>query len=185
MSIFTKGKGNRMKVLGIDPGIATTGFGVCRFEGGKFSYVNCGVIETAKGQNVEARIEHVYQSVLKLIDAYEPEAMAIEELFYHNNQKTFINVAQARGVVLLAARQKNLPVFEYTPLQVKVSVTGYGRAEKYQVQEMMKVIFRLPGVPKPDDAADALAIAVCHCYRAKSKFASIHTLDIAKTTGGN
>lgn len=173
-----------MKVLGIDPGIATTGFGVCTYDGLKFGYIDCGVVETAKGQIVEIRLEHVYNSTLALIEKHSPEAIAIEELFYHNNQKTFINVAQARGVVLLAARQKGIPVYEYTPLQVKQSVTGYGRAEKYQVQEMMRVIFRLPGIPKPDDAADALAIAACHCYRSHSKLARIHTLDIAKTTGG-
>ena len=173
-----------MLVMGIDPGIATTGYGVCRYDGGKFSYVDCGVVETAKGQMVEIRLEHVYKSVLTLLERFSPEALAIEELFYHNNQKTFINVAQARGVVLLAARQKGVPVHEYTPLQVKQSVTGYGRAEKYQVQEMMRVIFHLPGIPKPDDAADALAIAACHCYRSHSKLARVHTLDIAKTTGG-
>ncbi len=173
-----------MTVLGIDPGIATTGFGVCEYDNKKFKYINCGVIETAKGQNVECRLERVYASVLKLIDTYMPEALAIEELFYHSNQKTFINVAQARGVILLAAHQKSLPIFEYTPLQVKQSVTGYGRAEKYQVQEMMRVLFKLPGIPKPDDAADALAIAVCHSYRTFSKLASISTLAIAKTTGG-
>ncbi|MBR2634177.1 MAG: crossover junction endodeoxyribonuclease RuvC [Clostridia bacterium] len=173
-----------MVILGIDPGIATTGFGVCRKVKDRFEYVNCGVIETAKGQRVEARIRHVHDCVIRLIETYRPEAMAIEELFFHNNQKTVINVAQSRGVILLAAEEMGVPIFEYTPLQVKQSVVGFGRAEKRQVMEMVRILFRLPGVPRPDDAADALAIALTHGYRCSNKIARLQTLADSKKTGG-
>ncbi|MBP5288611.1 MAG: crossover junction endodeoxyribonuclease RuvC [Clostridia bacterium] len=175
-----------MVILGIDPGIATTGYGVCEYDKVRFLYRDCGVIETAKGQRVEARLAHIYKSVCQLIETYRPDALAIEELFYYNNQKTVINVAQARGVVLLAAEERRIPIAEYTPLQVKQSVVGYGRAEKRQVQEMARIIFRLPGIPKPDDAADALAIAVCHGYRSASRIAvtQMHNLADSKKTGG-
>lgn len=173
-----------MVILGIDPGIATTGFGVCRKEKDRFEYLNCGVIETAKGQRVEARIRHIHDSIVTLIETYRPDALAIEELFFANNQKTVINVAQARGVVLLAAEERGIPIFEYTPLQVKQSVVGYGRAEKHQVMEMVRILFRLPGVPKPDDAADALAIALTHGYRSSSRIARLQTVSDAKKTGG-
>lgn len=151
-----------MVILGIDPGIATTGYGVCRKENDKFFYLDCGVIETAKGQPVEVRIRHVHDSVVQLIELFKPDALAIEELFFANNQKTVINVAQARGVILLAAQERGIPIFEYTPLQVKQSITGYGKAEKFQVMEMIKSFLSLKAVPKPDDTADALALAVCH-----------------------
>ena len=171
-------------ILGIDPGIATTGYGAVQYDNQKFRYLACGVIETAKGQPVEERLLSVYESVGKLIDTFRPEALAIEELFYHNNQKTVINVAQSRGVILLAARTKGIPIYEYTPLQVKRAVVGYGRAEKRQVQEMVRILFSLPGIPRPDDAADALAIAACHGYSAASKLASLDLLADSKKTGG-
>lgn len=176
-----------MIILGIDPGIATTGYGVCAYENGKLHYLDCGVIETAKGQRVEARLHHVFRSVTQLIEKYRPREIAIEELFFYNNQKTVINVAQARGVVLLAAEMNRIPVSEYTPLQVKQSVVGYGRAEKRQVQEMVRILFRLPGIPRPDDAADALAVAACHGYRSSSKIAVARDKGLAdsKKTGGN
>lgn len=173
-----------MVILGIDPGIATTGFGVCRFDNAHFEYINCGVIETAKGQNVELRLSRVHESVLRLIETYRPDAMAIEELFFHNNQKTIINVAQSRGVILLAAFQKGVPIFEYTPLQVKQAIVGYGRAEKRQVMEMVRILYKLPGIPRPDDAADALAIAACHGYNSNSKIARLHNIVDSKKTGG-
>ena len=173
-----------MVILGIDPGIATTGYGVCIKEKDRFRYLDCGVIETAKGQPVEVRIRHVHDSVVKLIEKYSPDALAIEELFFANNQKTVINVAQARGVILLAAQERGVPIFEYTPLQVKQSVVGYGRAEKRQVMEMVRILFSLPGVPRPDDAADALAIALTHGYRSSSRIARMHTIENAKKTGG-
>ncbi len=173
-----------MVILGIDPGIATTGYGVCKKEKDRFEYLDCGVIETAKGQPVEDRIRHVHDSVVTLIERYSPDALAIEELFFANNQKTVINVAQARGVILLAAQERGIPIFEYTPLQVKQSVVGYGRAEKHQVMEMVRILFRLPGVPRPDDAADALAIALTHGYRASSRIARLQTVSDSKKTGG-
>lgn len=173
-----------MIILGIDPGIATTGYGVCKKENDRFEYVDCGVIETAKGQRVEARIRHIHDAVVHLIETHRPDALAIEELFFANNQKTVINVAQARGVVLLAAEERKIPIFEYTPLQVKQSVVGYGRAEKRQVMEMVRILFHLPGVPKPDDAADALAIALAHGYRSANKIAQINNLAASKKTGG-
>jgi len=173
-----------MIILGIDPGIATTGFGVCRKVNDRFEYVNCGVIETAKGQRVETRIRHVHDSVVRLIETYRPDSLAIEELFFNSNQKTVINVAQARGVILLAAEERNIPIFEYTPLQVKQSVVGFGRAEKRQVMAMIRILFRLPGVPRPDDAADALAIALTHGYRLSNKIARLSTLQDSKKTGG-
>ena len=176
-----------MVILGIDPGIATTGYGVCRKEKDKFTYIDCGVIETAKGQRVERRVKCVHDAVVRLIERFQPEALAIEELFFANNQKTVINVAQARGVILLAAEERGIPIFEYTPLQVKQAVVGYGRAEKKQVMEMVRILFHLPGVPRPDDAADALAIALTHGYRAQSRIAELQrsTFDTAKKTGGN
>lgn len=174
-----------MVILGIDPGIATTGYGVCRKEKDQYLYLDCGVIETAKGQPVENRIRHVHDSVVKLIEKFSPDALAIEELFFANNQKTVINVAQARGVILLAAQERGIPIFEYTPLQVKQSVVGYGRAEKHQVMEMVRILFHLPGVPRPDDAADALAIALTHGYRSSSRIARLHTVADSKKTGGN
>jgi len=173
-----------MIILGIDPGIATTGYGVCRKEKDQFAYVDCGVIETAKGQRVETRIRHVHDAVVHLIEKHRPDAIAIEELFFSNNQKTVINVAQARGVILLAAEERHIPIFEYTPLQVKQSVVGYGRAEKKQVMEMIRILFRLPGVPRPDDAADALAIALTHGYRSSNKIACLQGVSDAKKTGG-
>jgi len=173
-----------MRILGIDPGIATTGYGVCRKEKDRFEYVDCGVIETKKGQRVEVRIRHVHDSVVHLIEKYRPDALAIEELFFANNQKTVINVAQARGVILLAAEERGIPIFEYTPLQVKQSVVGYGRAEKRQVMEMIRILFRLPGVPRPDDAADALAIALTHGYRSASRIARLQSVEDSKKTGG-
>ncbi len=173
-----------MVILGIDPGIATTGYGVCTKAKDRFEYLDCGVIETAKGQRVEARIRHIYRSIITLIDRFSPDALAIEELFFANNQKTVINVAQARGVILLAAEERGIPVFEYTPLQVKQSVVGYGRAEKHQVMEMVRILFRLPGVPRPDDAADALAIALTHGYRSSNRIAQLNPLADAKKTGG-
>ena len=173
-----------MIILGIDPGIATTGFGVCRKEKDRFEYINCGVIETAKGQRVEKRLRHVHDAIVHLIDTYHPDAVAIEELFFYNNQKTVINVAQARGVILLAAEERSVPLYEYTPLQVKQSVVGYGRAEKFQVMEMVRRLLRLPGVPRPDDAADALAIALTHGYRSSNRIAVLQGVEDSKKTGG-
>ena len=153
-----------MTILGIDPGIATVGYGVIQYENGRFRTIATGAIETPAGIDVENRLEIVYNDLCELIKMYSPTEMSIEELFFNTNQKTAIAVAEARGVILLAARKNNLNIAEYTPIQVKMAVTGYGRAEKKQVQEMVKIILGLPKIPKPDDAADALALAICHAH---------------------
>lgn len=158
-----------MTILGIDPGIATVGYGVIQYENGRFRTIATGAIETPAGIDVENRLEIVYNDLCELIQMYSPTEMAIEELFFNTNQKTAIAVAEARGVILLAARKNNLNIAEYTPIQVKMAVTGYGRAEKKQVQEMVKIILGLPKIPKPDDAADALALAICHAHCGGSK----------------
>lgn len=153
-----------MTILGIDPGIATVGYGVIQYENGRFRTIATGAIETPAGIDVEDRIEMVYDDLCELIKMYSPTEMSIEELFFNTNQKTAIAVAEARGAILLAAKKNRLNIAEYTPIQVKLAVTGYGRAEKKQVQEMVKIILGLPRVPKPDDAADALALAICHAH---------------------
>ncbi len=158
-----------MTILGIDPGIATVGYGVIQYENGRFRTIATGAIETPVGIDVENRLEIVYNDLCELIKMYSPTEMSIEELFFNTNQKTAIAVAEARGVILLAARKNNLNIAEYTPIQVKMAVTGYGRAEKKQVQEMVKIILGLPKIPKPDDAADALALAICHAHCGGSK----------------
>ena len=153
-----------MTILGIDPGIATVGYGLIQYENGCFGTIATGAIETPAGIDVEDRIEMVYDDLCELIKMYSPTEMSIEELFFNTNQKTAIAVAEARGAILLAAKKNRLNIAEYTPIQVKLAVTGYGRAEKKQVQEMVKIILGLPKVPKPDDAADALALAICHAH---------------------
>ena len=158
-----------MTILGIDPGIATVSYGIIQYENGRFRTIATGAIETPAGIDVENRLEIVYNDLCELIQMYSPTEMAIEELFFNTNQKTAIAVAEARGVILLAARKNNLNIAEYTPIQVKMAVTGYGRAEKKQVQEMVKIILGLPKIPKPDDAADALALAICHAHCGGSK----------------
>ena len=150
-----------MTILGIDPGIATVGYGLIQYENGCFRTIATGAIETPAGIDVE---EMVYDDLCELIKMYSPTEMSIEELFFNTNQKTAIAVAEARGAILLAAKKNRLNIAEYTPIQVKLAVTGYGRAEKKQVQEMVKIILGLPKVPKPDDAADALALAICHAH---------------------
>ena len=153
-----------MTILGIDPGIATVGYGLIQYENGCFRTIATGAIETPAGIDVEDRIEMVYEDLCEIIKMYSPTEMSIEELFFNTNQKTAIAVAEARGAILLAAKKNRLNIAEYTPIQVKLAVTGYGRAGKKQVQEMVKIILGLPKVPKPDDAADALALAICHAH---------------------
>ncbi len=153
-----------MRILGVDPGYAIVGVGTIDYEGNRFKVVDFGAITTEAGEDMFDRLKAIYDELTRLIEYVKPDAMAIEELFFQNNQKTAINVAQARGVLILAAKNHNIPVFEYTPLQVKQAVVGYGRAEKAQVQQMTKAILGLSEVPKPDDTADALAIAVCHAH---------------------
>lgn len=158
-----------MRVIGIDPGYAIVGYGVLEYEKGKFYPVEYGAVTTDAHTDFQLRIKEIFLEVDRIIKRTRPEALAIEKLFYTTNQKTVMQVAQARGVILLAASLNDLPVYEYTPLQVKQSVTGYGKAVKKQVQEMTKNILRLDSIPKPDDTADALAMAICHGYSYKSK----------------
>ena len=151
-----------MVILGIDPGIAIVGYGVIEKTRNSTRILDYGVITTHKDQTLPDRLELVYNGVLQLIEKFKPDALAIEELFFQNNQKTAIIVAEARGVILLACKQKIKNLFEYTPLQIKQALTGNGRAEKKQVQYMVKAILNLKDIPKPDDAADAIAVALCH-----------------------
>ena len=151
-----------MRILGIDPGYAIVGFGVLEYDGYKFTPIHFGAITTQAGTDFTLRLKTIYEDMNTVLNTFKPEAMAIEKLFFNTNQKTGIDVAQARGVTILAAANLGIPIFEYTPLQVKQSVVGYGRAEKKQVMEMTRRILRLAEVPKPDDTADALAIAICH-----------------------
>jgi crossover junction endodeoxyribonuclease RuvC len=165
-----------MRILGIDPGIAIVGYGVVDAHRGKFSLVSMGASRTPTGIPVEKRLEMVYDDICELIDTYKPDCMSCEELFFNTNQKTAIAVAEARGVILLAAMKKNLDFYEYTPLQVKQSVVGYGRAEKKQVMEMVKMFLHLDKVPKLDDTADALALAICHAHASESKIQGFYNL---------
>jgi crossover junction endodeoxyribonuclease RuvC len=150
-----------MKLLGIDPGTATTGFGVVEKEKGKLCAIDYGVISTHKDLPMPERLDVLYKDIQEVIQHHKPDILAVEQLFFARNVTTAISVGQARGVVLLAAQQAKLAIHEYTPLQVKQSVTGYGQATKKQVQEMVTKILKLKQIPKPDDAADALAIAIC------------------------
>ena len=151
-----------MVILGIDPGLATVGYGVILKNGNSAKVLDYGIISTSKNDTLPTRLKQIYASVTALIDKYQPDAVAMEELFFQNNQKTAIAVAEARGVSLLACIHKLNQLYEYTPLQIKSALTGQGRAEKRQVQYMVKAILNLKEIPKPDDAADALAVALCH-----------------------
>lgn len=157
-----------MRVLGIDPGIATIGFGVLESEKNSHKLIKCGVITTPAHTSLSSRLEQIYDDMLSILDLFQPDAVSIEELFFNTNITTGIAVAHGRGVILLACRKAGVQVFEYTPLQVKQSVVGYGRAEKKQVMDMVKRICQLPAAPKPDDAADAVALAICHARSATS-----------------
>lgn len=155
-----------LRILGIDPGYAIVGFGVVEYDGYKFTPIHFGAITTEAGTDFSLRLKTIYDDMNTVLGSFRPDSMAIEKLFFNTNQKTGIDVAQARGVTLLAAVNMGISVFEYTPLQVKQSVVGYGRAEKKQVMEMTRRILGLAEVPKPDDTADALAIAICHGHYA-------------------
>ena len=157
-----------LRILGLDPGIAIVGFGAIEAQSSQFHPLTYGAIRTEAGLPLSERLEIIYQDLNQLLDTIRPEAVAIEELFFNTNITTGISVAHGRGVLLLACRQKGVPIYEYTPLQVKQSVVGYGRAEKRQVMEMVRRMLHLSEVPKPDDAADALAIALCHGRAATS-----------------
>lgn len=165
-----------MRILGIDPGYAIVGYGVVELERSKFTAVDYGVVTTPAKRPIEERLETVYLRISEIIEKYKPDSMAIEELFFNSNHTTAIPVAEARGVILLAAKQKKIKIFEYTPLQVKSAVVGYGRAEKHQVIAMTTSMLGLPKPPKPDDAADALAIAICHGNTGESILSKYYNL---------
>ncbi len=162
-----------MRILGIDPGYAIVGYGVLDFDNVRFRTVNYGAITTPADMPFDRRLAEIFSDMNTLLEKFSPDCMSVEKLYFNTNITTAIDVAQARGVILLAAAKKNIPVFEYTPLQVKVAVTGYGRAEKHQMQEMTKNILRLETIPKPDDTADALAIAICHGHTGGSRLSEI------------
>lgn len=153
-----------MIVLGIDPGYAIVGYGVLEYNGNKFKILEYGSIETKAGTDFNERLLKIHRRMEDLILRHNPDAVAVEELFFNTNTKTAIKVAQARGVILLSGALSKAEVFEYTPLQVKQAVCGYGRADKSQVQQMIKILLNLDTVPKPDDTADALAVAICHAH---------------------
>ena len=164
-----------MLTLGIDPGVATTGFGLVRQLGDKLIHVDCGCITTTPKDSSHQRLAKIYAEMKKLILIHKPQWIAVERLYFGENSKTAMAVGQARGIVLLAAAEGKIHLSEYTPLEVKVAITGYGKADKKQIQQMVKTLLRLPDIPKPDDAADALAIAITHLnsYKIKSLGARI------------
>ena len=149
-----------MRILGIDPGYAITGYSIIDYVGNKFKLIDSGAVTTSAGISFPLRLT-------KIFDEYKPDAISVEELFFNNNQKTAINVAQARGIILTVGCKKNIPTFEYTPLQIKQAVAGYGRADKIQVQKMVKTILNVEKLPKLDDTTDSMAAAICHAHSAK------------------
>ena len=159
-----------MMILGIDPGYATVGYGVLRYENNRFFHVRHGAITTPAGVSLHLRLKEIYEDMLTLLDTFRPDAVAVEELFFNTNITTGIQVGHARGVILLACAQRGIQPAEYTPAQVKQAVVGYGKAEKKQVMEMTRSILKLPRMPRPDDAADALALAICHAHTTTSHF---------------
>ncbi len=148
-------------ILGIDPGIADTGYGVIKEEGSKLTCLSYGTIKTSPALDMISRLELLHKDLDKIIKKYKPELIAVEQLFFNKNVRTALIVGQARGVILLTIKQNKLPIIEYTPLQVKQAVSAYGQASKKQVQKMVKLILKLRELPQPDDAADALAVAIC------------------------
>ncbi len=162
-----------MVILGIDPGFATVGFGVLRSEGGRQKLVSCGAVTTPSGDPLPGRLLQIDRDITQLLETFQPAAMAVEELFFNTNITTGISVAQARGVILCAAERLEVPIFEYSPSQVKQAVAGYGKAEKKQVMEMTRKLLGLKKVPQPDDAADALAIALCHARSFTSRLSAL------------
>jgi crossover junction endodeoxyribonuclease RuvC len=171
-----------MRILGIDPGIATVGFSVLDSERSRQRLITCGVITTPAGTALSSRLDRIYSDLNELIATFKPEEMAIEELFFNTNITTGISVAHGRGVTLLAAYQAGLRIYEYTPLQVKQAVVGYGRAEKKQVIDMVTRILNMKSAPKPDDAADAVAIALCHARSSTSLLNQNGRFDPCSTT---
>ena len=158
-----------MVILGIDPGTAATGFGAIEESRGKITSLGCGCIKTSPNDLPEVRLNQIFNQVNKLIKEYKPSVLVIEKLFFFKNAKTLIPVSQSKGIVLLAAARKKIPVYEFTPLQVKMNIVGYGRADKKQVQKMIKVLLKLKDIPRPDDAADALGLAISYSYLPKKR----------------
>jgi crossover junction endodeoxyribonuclease RuvC len=156
-----------MLVLGIDPGTAITGYGLVKGEDDDLTLVAYGAITTSSDWPLPERLQRIYRELTAVIEDRQPTAVAVEELFFSKNVRTALSVGQARGVVLLAAANAGLPIHEYTPLQVKQAIAGYGRATKDQIQQMVKMLLALDSVPQPDDAADAIAVAICHIHSAK------------------
>lgn len=160
-----------MIILGIDPGTATTGYAVVEKGKNKTSLRDCGVIKTEKTKDSAQRLKEISEGLSKLLRKWRVEELSLELVFFNTNAKTAFAIGESRGVIKLAAAELNVPVFEYTPLQVKMALTGYGRAEKRQIGEMVRREFKLKAAPKPDDAADAVAIALCHVYSRKMRVA--------------
>jgi crossover junction endodeoxyribonuclease RuvC len=156
-----------MRVLGLDPGLATTGWGVVKEQSGELALADFGVITTAPGQPLANRLQRLYRDLTALTARQQPDVAAVEELFFSRNARTAFTVGQARGVALLALANAGLTVYEYTPLQVKQAVVGYGQATKHQVQQMVRMLLGLSEVPQPDDAADAVAVAICYLHGAR------------------
>jgi crossover junction endodeoxyribonuclease RuvC len=154
-------------ILGIDPGTAITGYGLVREEDDILKLVDCGVITTPSGQPLPERLQVIYHGLADLVDRQRPAAAAVEELFFSRNARTALSVGHARGVTLLALVDAGLPIYEYKPLEIKQAIAGYGGADKRQVQEMVRMLLNLEDVPRPDDAADAVAVAVCHIHSAR------------------
>ena len=162
-----------MRILGIDPGYAIVGWGAVDYQGSRFSCLGYGAVTTPAGMDFPQRLEQIYVGVENLFETYKPEALTIEQLFFTNNKTTGIAVAEARGVILLCAARHGLPIYEYTPMQVKQAVVGYGKATKQQVMEMTRRLLGLQAIPKPDDAADGLAMAICHAHTGSSAFSRL------------
>ena len=163
-----------MRIIGIDPGFAIVGFAVLEYARGDFGVIDYAAITTKAATPFALRLREIYSDICFVLDKYEPEALAIEQLFFTTNRTTAIAVAEARGIILLAAANRDIPIAEYTPLQVKSAVSGYGKATKKQVQDMTRRILNLAAVPQPDDVADALAIAICHAHNAGRLQQKIH-----------
>lgn len=162
-----------MRILGIDPGYAIVGWGVLEFDNMRFKVMKYGAVTTSTDTPFDKRLCEIFDDMCSVLDMFKPDCMSIEKLYFNTNITTGIDVAHARGVIMLAAAQRKVPIYEYTPLQVKSAVTGYGRAEKHQVQEMTKTILGLKAIPKPDDTADALALAICHGHTGGSRLSEI------------
>lgn len=154
-----------MIIMGFDPGLAILGYGIVKKDGYNLNHIAHGVIETVSGMPLDRRLHILFDELQSLIDKYRPDSIAVEEMFFSKNVKTAISVAHARGIIILSASLKSIPLYEYTPLEVKQALTGYGRAQKLQMQQMVKILLGLELIPKPDDAADALAVSICHINR--------------------